>query len=129
VSKIEDLDKLDRAVKDAEIKLKSIILAIEKIDKEISVLSPRKLELEQNIEFHKKANTVPIAHEYKKAKIELNQTKIRLTAITLDRKRADDACKQIEQIIDKFKRDHLELLKTNEDNVLRPLFGGKHGKR
>jgi len=128
VSKIEELDKLTKGIADADIKLKSIYSAIEQIDKEIAVLSPRKLELEQNLEFLKKTDTVPIAHEYKKTKVELTKTKVRLTAITSDRKKADDACKQIVEIINKFKNDHMELLRQNEDNVLKVLFGANRGK-
>lgn len=129
MSKIEELDKLDRAIKDAEIRLKSIESNIEQIDKEIAVLSPRKTELEQNIEFHKKANTVPIAHEYKKSKSELSKTKARLILITSDRKKAAQAVKDIQEIIEKFKRDYAELLKTSENNVLKVMFGAKRGKR
>lgn len=129
VSKNEELDKLDRAAADAEIRLKSIQLNIEQIDKEIAVLNPRKDELEQSIEFHKRTGTIPIAHEYKKAKTEFSKTKARLILITSDRKKADDACKQIEKIIEKLKRDHMELLRTNENNVLRVLFGAGRGKK
>lgn len=129
MSKIEELDKLDRVIKDAEISLKSIQNNIEKIDKEISVLDPRKNELEQNIEFHKKASIIPIAHEYKKAKAELSKIKARLILIVADRKRAIFACQDIEEIIAKYKRDHAELLKNNENNVLNVVFGAKRGKR
>ena len=128
MSKIDQLDKLDRAIKDAEIRLKSIRTAIEQLDHEINVLNPRKNELEQNIQFHKKAETIPLAHEYKKAKAELSKTKARLILITSDRKKASQACDDIEEIIEKFKRDHTELLKTSENNVLKPVFGGKRGQ-
>lgn len=129
MNKMEELDKLDRAIKDADIRLKSIQANIEKIDKEISVLSPRKLELEQNIEFHKKAGTIPIAHEYKSAKAELSKTTARLILITADRKKSKEACEQIENIIEKFKKDHEDLSLIGQNNVLRILFGAKRGKK
>jgi chromosome segregation ATPase len=125
VSKLEELDKLDRGIKDAQIRLKSIEANIEQIDKEIAGLGPRKNELEQNIEFHKKAETVPIAQEYKKAKAELTKIKSRLSLITSDRQKADEACQQVSQIINKFKKDHQELLKNSDDNILTLTFGGK----
>jgi chromosome segregation ATPase len=128
VSKIEELDKLDKAIKDAEIRLKSVQANVEMIDKEISVLEPRQKELEQNIEFHKKSGTVPIAYEYKKTKSELSKIKARLILIVFDRKKSIQACGTIEDVINKFKRDHMELLKTSENNVLRVLFGGYRGK-
>ena len=128
MNRIEELDKLDRAIKDADIKLKSIQNNIEQIDKEIAVLAPRKLELEKNIEFHKRSSTIPIAHEYKKTKAELSKVTARMIFIGAEYGKSVKACRQIEEIIDKFKRDHYELLKTNENNVLRVIFGGKRGK-
>lgn len=127
MSKIEELDKLDKAIRDAEISLKSIRISIEQTDNEINVLSTRKNELEQNIQFHKKSDTIPLAHEYKKAKAELSKTKARLILIVSDRKKAYQASKDIEQIIEKFKIDRSNLLKTSENNVLKPIFGGKRG--
>jgi chromosome segregation ATPase len=129
VSKIEELDRLDREIKNAEIRLKSIQTAIEQTDKEIAVLSPRRSELEQNISFHKKTDAAPILHEYRKAKNELSKTKARLILITADQKKAIQACKDIELIIQRFKKDHLELLKTSDNNVLRVLFGSKRGQK
>lgn len=129
MNKIEELDKLSRAIADCDIKFKSIQANIEQIDKEIDVLTPRKGELEQNIEFHKKANTVPIVHEHKKVKAELSKVKTRLILIVSDRKKSIDACKQIEEIIEKLKRDHAALSNINENNVLTIPFGGKRGKK
>jgi len=129
VGKQDDIDKLDRAIKDAEIKLKSIQANIEQIDNEINALSPRKKELESNIEFHKRTSTIPIAQEYKKAKEELTKTNVRLTFITKGRIDASKAAKDVEDIIQKFKNDYHNLLKTGDNNVLRPKFGSKRGKK
>jgi chromosome segregation ATPase len=129
VSKADELDKLDKAIKNAEISLKSIKTTIEQLGKEIAILAPRKNELEQNLEFHKKAEIVPIAHEYKKAKSELSKTKNRLAMITSDQKKAMEACKDIEEIIAKFRSDYIKLIKTSENNILTPNFGGSRGKR
>lgn len=127
-SKLDELDKLNRAIADAEIRLKSIQSAVENIDKEIAVLSPRKMELEQSIEFRKQSNAIPIAQEYKKTKSELSKVTARLILISADQKKAIQACKDIEQIIEKFKKDQYELIKTSDDNVLQ-LFGAKRGKK
>lgn len=129
MSKIDELDKLDRAIKDAEIRLKSIQTNVEQIGKEISILDPRKNELEQNIEFHKKGDAAPIIGEYRKAKAELSKVKARLILINADFKRATQACQDIEEIIEKFKRDYEDLIKTSENNVLKVLFGGPNGKK
>lgn len=129
MNKTEELEKLSKAIKEAEMHLSSIECNISQIDKEIDVLSPRKIELEQNIEFHKKSNTVPIAHEYKKTRSELTRVKSRLGFISVERGKAHQACKDIEKIIEQFKKKHAELSKTSENNVLRVLFGGFRGKK
>jgi len=128
MSKLDDLDKLDKAIKDADIRLKSIESAIEQIDKEITILAPRKLELETNIEFHKKENTIPIVNEHRKTKAELSKTTARLALIASDRKKATQACSDVQNIIEKMKKDHEELLRNSENNVLRGRFGAKRGK-
>ena len=128
MSKIEQLDKLSKAIADADIRLKSIQMNIEKIQAEVSVLSPKKNELKQNIDFHKKEGTIPLAHEFKKARAELSKTTARLILLTSDLKKSQEACQQIAEIIEKFKNDHAALLKTSENNVLRPKFGANHGQ-
>jgi chromosome segregation ATPase len=127
LSKLEELDRLERALSDAEIGLKSILLNLEKIDNEIAILVQRKNELTQNIEFHKKEDVVPIAQEYRKSKEELAKIIARLILLNSDRNKSQSAIKTTESIIEKFKRDHMELLKTGDNNVLRPAFGGKRG--
>jgi hypothetical protein len=99
------------------------------LDKEINTLYPKKNELEQNIGFHKRSGTIPLASEYKKSKTELSQVQARLNIITSERNRAYDASRSVQKILDKFKRDHAALLRGNENNVLRVLFGRKRGKR
>jgi len=126
-SKLEELDRLEKALLDAIAGLKSISLNVEKIDFEIAILVQRKNELIQNIEFHKKEEVVPIAQEYKKSKEELSKTIARLILLNSDLNKSNSAIKTTETIIEKFKKDHMKLLQTGENNVLRPKFGGKHG--
>lgn len=126
---IVELDRLDRAIKDANIRLSSIRINIDQLDREISILGPRKLELGQNLEFLKQNDTVPLAQEYKKAKAELTKVISRLNIITNDRAKAFKATLDIEQIIAKFKRDHANLIIGSENNILKGNFGGRRGKK
>lgn len=129
MGKLEELDQLTKAIADGEIRLKSIQNNIEKVGIEIATLTPRKSELERNIEFNKKSGIIPIAHEYGKTKRELIKIKARLVLITSDQKKAIQACKDVESILQKFKKDYEELSAVNDNNVLRVLFGGNRGKR
>lgn len=129
MNKIEQLDLITRELKNSEIRLKSVEATVEQIGKEIAVLEPRKIELERLLGFHKKAEIVPIAQEYKKAKAELSKVRARLILIAADQKRAKEACKTIEDIIDKFRKDQYELIRDSGNNVLKPIFGGKRGQK
>lgn len=129
MGKLEELDKLNRAIQDVDLRLKSIQANIDKIDNEINILVPQKNELKKNIEFHKSSGTIPLAHEFKKSRAELSKVTARLILITFDRSKAAQACKEIDNILEKFKRDQAKLLKTNENNVLRVIFGGYRGKK
>ena len=124
-----DLDRLSRAIKDADISLFSVKARIEQLDKEIAILAPRKNELEQNIEFLKKQDTIPLAQEFKKSKAELAKTSSRLNIIVSERVKVYQASLDIEMAIAKFKRDHDQLIIGSENNILKIDFGGKRGKR
>jgi predicted nucleic acid-binding Zn-ribbon protein len=129
MSKIAELDKLRRAISDAEIRLYSVKANVEQMDKEISILSPRKIELEQNIDFLKMENTIPIVQEYRKAKAELVKTTSRLKILSFERAKANQAYLDIVEIIDKFKRDYAKLVISNENNILKINFGTNNGKK
>jgi predicted nucleic acid-binding Zn-ribbon protein len=129
MSNVADLDRLIRAIKDAEIRLSSIKTSVENIDKEILALTPRKAELATNLRFLKQGNTVPLAQEYKRTKAELTKTSSRLNIISGERVKAHQACLEIEKIIEKFKKDHTNLIISSENNILKGNFGGTRGKR
>lgn len=129
MNQIEQLDAIDRAIKDAELRLKSIEEAVEKIDKEISILAPRKNELEQNLEFHKNPNVIPIAHEYKKSKAELSKIKARLILLSSDQKRVNHSHDETKKAIEKLKKNYSEISSASQNNVLKVLFGALRGKK
>lgn len=124
---LQELDKLSRATSDAEIRLKSIYAALDKLQHEISVLTPLELQLQENITFLKRAETIPILNEYRKVKQELIKTKTRLNLIATDRDRTMQACIDVEQIIERFKKDYYKLLVSGENNLLKGKFN-KHGQ-
>ena len=129
MNRSEELEKLDKAIKDAEISQKSIQDNIDIIHKEINTLNKLKNELEQNLEFHKRVGIIPIAHEYGRSKKELTKVINRLAIIGLDYKKFVHGLNQVQDIIIKFKRDYAELLGSNDNNVIRALFGARRGKK
>jgi chromosome segregation ATPase len=129
MSKLIELDKLDRVIKDSKIRLGSIKTNVELLDKEINALEPRRFELERSIGFLKQQETIPLAHEYRKIKSELTKTVARLKIITVDRNKAHQAALDVEKIIEKFQRDYQKLAISGENNILKPNFGGNNGKK
>lgn len=127
--KSDELEQLDKAIKNAEISQKSIQANIDKLSKEINTLTQLKDELEENLKFHKRDGIVPLAHEYGKTKKELTKVTNRLNLITSDYKKSVRAIKDVQEIVVKFKRDHIKLLNSSENNVVYGLFGVKRGKK
>lgn len=126
MSNLIELDKIDRLIKDSEIRLKSIELSVQKIDHEISVLIPLQNQLEQNLQYLKSSNAVPIAQEYKRAKQELTKTKTRIAMISSDRSKAQDAVREVIRAIAEMKRQYMKLINLSTNNVIQGKFG-RHG--
>ena len=123
VNNLVELDKIDRLIKDSEIRLKSIELSVAKTEHEIGILKPLQEQLEQNLAFLKSSNAVPIAHEFRKVKQELIKTKARLSMILLDRCKAAEAVEEVKRAIDEMRRKYRELATANLNNVLIGKFG------
>lgn len=129
MTKTEELDQLNKAIKDAETSQKSIQTNIDQITKEISQLTQQKTELEENLEFHKRAGIIPIAHEYGKTKKELTKVVNRLGILAEDHKKTIHGLNSIQEILVKLKRDYVKVLNSNENNVVHGLFGANRGKK
>ena len=125
MSKTEDLEKLDRVVKDADIRLRATKSKIDIIDREMLFLDPVTAALEANVRFLKRSDTIAIAGEFKKSKDELNKAKIRMVGLKLERGRHVKLYKEIEVFLNKYKNELEKLKKSGENNVLTGKFGRK----
>ena len=125
MGKIEDLAKIDRSVKDIEIRLKTFELNIGTIQKEIDFLLTLESQLEANITILKGVKIIALASEYKKAKEDLKKTKTKLTQLKSDRMINDKAHKELGVMLQKNKEAYDKLGKQNENNVLLGKFGRK----
>jgi chromosome segregation ATPase len=117
-----ELEKADRIVKDTEIKLRTIKVALDGIDAEIQQLNTLEAELEENLQFLKKKNIIALAQEYKKAKEDLTKTKNRLAMLRIDAANVGRAFGDCEAYLKKAKEAYAKLLKGS-DNVVRGNFG------
>jgi chromosome segregation ATPase len=125
MSKQEDLVKLDRGIKDLEIRAKTFTVNMDAIKKELDFLGTVEEQLDSNIKYLKKVKTVALASEYKKAKEDLKKTKIRLSQLKGDLTANERAYKELESLLKKNQEAYDKLSQQNDNNVLQ----GKFGKR
>jgi hypothetical protein len=123
MGKQEDLVKLDRAIKDAEVRLRTFSVNINTIQKEIDFLLNLESQLQENIAYLKNIKIVALAVEYRKAKEDLKKTKTRLSYLGIDISTNEKAHKELENLLKKNKETYDKLAKTNENNVLQGKFG------
>lgn len=127
MGKQEELEKLDRTVRDGDVRLHTVKLNIDTLTKEIDTLTELEIQLEQNLKCLKKKNIIAIATEFKKAKEDLAKTRIRATALRNDREQFKKAGAEVQAVMKKAKEDLEKLRKIGDSNVLRGKFGRKDG--
>lgn len=125
MSKQVELEKLDRAIKDGQIRLHTVKNNIDLLDREIQTLGELEVQLEENIKCLKQQNIVAMATEYKKAKEDLKKTRQRLILARNEREDFRKAMDNVNKVI-KDSHDAIEALKkSGENNVLHGKFGKK----
>lgn len=125
MSKQVELEKLDRAVRDGEIRLQTVNVNINSLTKEIDQLENLENQLEENLKCLKKKSIIAIATEFKKAKEDLKKTKTRLISLKNDRENFKKAANDVEAVMKKAKEDMENLKKNGDSNVLHGTFGRK----
>lgn len=127
MSHTEDLKKLDRTIKDAEIRIRTLQASIDAIDKELLNTVALKKTLEENVKCLKTNKVIAIATEYKKVKEELRRIKFRMEALGHDRNNFCSILRDTEALLKKAAKD-LQKIKTGGDaNVLQFKPGKKDG--
>lgn len=119
-----EIDKADRAVKNAEIILRTNQTHLDTIDREIAQLTSIKNALQANIECLKKDKVIALAGEYKKAKEDLAKANNRLSILNHDRMNIYRAVSHNIKVWERAKFEFKQLLWSLENNVLRGKFGG-----
>ena len=125
MGKQADLEKLDRVLKDGEVRLHTIKMNVEVIEREIAKLLDLESNLVDNIECLKLKRIVAIASEFKRAKEDLKKTRARLIELKNDREKCKKQNMEALRMID-MARGQIEKL-SGDNNVVRGNFGKKHG--
>lgn len=124
MGKQADLEKLDRTIKDGEIRLRTVKTNIESLSREIAILDELEIQLNLNLQCLKEKKIIAIATEYKKAKEDMAKTKARRIGLSNDRENFKKAADNVE-IVMKKAREEIEELNKEGNNVLHVEFGRK----
>lgn len=124
MGKQADLEKLDRTIKDGEIRLRTVKTNIDSLSREIATLDELEIQLNLNLQCLKEKKIIAIATEYKKAKEDLAKTKTRRIALSNDREHFKKAVAEVEIVMKKAKEE-LDEMNKEGNNVLYVEFGGK----
>jgi chromosome segregation ATPase len=125
MNKKVELEIADRAIKDAEIRLRTIKLHLEALEKEIDALSALEAQLEENFKYLKKNKVIALASEFKRTKEELRKVKSFLVMRRNDGDAHRKACKAAVDYLGFCKEKYDQLIKRGENNVVQGTFGRK----
>jgi predicted nucleic acid-binding Zn-ribbon protein len=118
MNKTEDISKLDRSIKDAEIRMKTVLNNVEALTKEIDLLTNQEKSLEENIKCLKKKRIIAIAQEFKKTKDELRRIHSRILILSNDKEHFIKTSKDMQDFINKTQKELEKLQNTSDNNVL-----------
>lgn len=128
MSKATEIDKLDRSIRDGEIRIRTVQSNIDQLTKEIETLSDLEKQLEENVKQLKKKKITVIATEFKKAKEDLAKTKVRLTHLGNERENFKKSAENAKKVMEQAREAMEKLKKTDDNNVLQGKFGRKNGQ-
>lgn len=119
MSRSDELAKIDRAIKDAEIRIRTVQTSLVALSKEISEVTALEYTLLENLKCLKKKQVIAIASEYKKAKEELRKAQLRLTMLNNDKEHYMKSLKDAENFLNLAKADYIRMSNLMEKNVLK----------
>jgi len=120
-----ELALIDRAIKDTEIRLKTIQIHLEALEKEINYFSILEKQLEENFKYLKQDKIIALASEFKKTKEELQRVRSFLAIRRKDLEAHRKAFKAANNHLDLCKKRYEQLIKYETNNVIQGIFGRK----
>lgn len=117
MSKQKEILKLERTLRDAESRRKTLLTNIEAHDKEIAILADQIIALEENITCLKKNRIVAIAKEFQKTKEELKKITTKLGDLTYNLEKFKQGYGDTQDLINDTEKELKKFSEFN-DNVL-----------
>lgn len=125
MSKNEEFERLDRTLKDTEVRIRTTQSHIYSLDRELASLMSIEITLKENIKCLKTKQIVAIVQEFKKSKEELKRAQSRIQVLKTDKSVFIKDIKNLETILETTKAGLGKLQELN--NVLTFTGGKKDG--
>lgn len=128
----ENLNRASHVLLDAEVRLRTISVQIQQLDKEIAILTVVEANLQENIRVMKRKRVTVRVEDYKKARSDLNTARTRRAFLRVDRENSLKAERHAEMLYGKAKEEYdkaYDRLKNPPNNVLYVDFGRKDGRQ
>lgn len=126
MAKSEEIERLEKSIRDAYTKIVTVFSNIEAISREIELLANKEKELEENIKCLKKEKVVAVAQEFKKSKQDLKKISAKMSILDSDKKHFLKVSETIQDFIEKCKKELEKIQNLNKDNVLQFKNKGKN---
>lgn len=127
MGKTDELEKLEKTIKDTEARLKTLQTNMEALDKEIKNISTFESVLVENVRILKTKKVIAIAKEFSNAKDELKRVKKRLVVLHNDREHFNKSYQDVEVFLQNVRLQYDKVLNSGKDNVL--SFRREDGKK
>ena len=127
MGKTEDIAKLDRTVKDTEIRITTVLANVDALVKEINTLYNKEQELEENVKCLKKNRIIAIAQEFKKSKEELERIRARIIMLNNDKEHFLKSSENMRTFIQDTQKQLEKLQNSSDNNVLQFNRGNRNG--
>lgn len=119
----ELIDQREKLAKDLDIRLKTINISLEVVEKEINNLTVIKEVLESNMQFLRQEHVIASSTDFKKNKEELYRTENRLMLLIGDRVKIIRALKIMQKLVDENNEEYSRLLQSAETVIISGRFG------
>lgn len=127
----DDFNKASHVLLDAEVNLNSITIRISSLEKDIAFLTQVEANIRENIRFMKRKKIAVVASEFRKAKLDLQACRSKVSLLRMDRENSLKIQGNAEYVYNKAKDAYYQAyqrLHYPMNNVLYPAFGRKNGQ-
>lgn len=127
----EELNKASHVLLDAEVRLNTVTIQIQDLERQIALLTSIEAHLKENIGVLQRKRVIIVASEYRKAITDLSTARTRLAFLRIDRENCLKIQGHSEFVYEKAKSEYehaFKMLHEPMNNVIQGNFGRTDGQ-